>query len=67
MDKPEKTFEFVVNEKPLSAGLDPYNKLIDRTPDNNTWKFGSKPPKVSTDAKESRGSGDITITVGGGD
>lgn len=67
MDQPEKTFEFVVNEKPLSAGLDPYNKLIDRTPANNTWKFGSKPPKVSTDAKESRGSGDITITVGGGD
>jgi ABC-2 type transport system permease protein len=64
MDQPEKTFEFIVNEKPLSAGLDPYNKLIDRTPDNNTWKFGSKPPKVSTDAKESKGPGGITISVG---
>lgn len=64
MDQPEKTFEFVVNEKPVSAGLDPYNKLIDRTPDNNTWKFGSKPPKVSTDAKESKsGGGNISITV----
>lgn len=65
MDQPEKTFEFIVTEKPVSAGLDPYNKLIDRTPDNNTWKFGSKPPQVSTDAKESKGAGSINITVKG--
>ena len=55
MDKPEKTFEFFVNEKPFTAGIDPYCKLIDRTPDNNTWKFGSKPPKVNLDAKETKG------------
>ena len=61
MDQPEKTFEFVVNEKPVSAGIDPYHKLIDRTPDNNTWKFGSKPPKVNLDAKETKG---ITVTIG---
>lgn len=61
MDKPEKTFEFMVNEKPATAGIDPYHKLIDRTPDNNTWKFGSKPPKVNLDAKETKG---IVITVG---
>lgn len=64
MDKPEKTFEFIVNEKPVSAGIDPYNKLIDRTPANNTWKFGSKPPKADTNAREHKGSGNVTISVG---
>jgi hypothetical protein len=29
------TFEFVVNEKPTFAGIDPYNKLIDRDPADN--------------------------------
>lgn len=43
MVKPEMTFEFIVPEKPESAGLDPYLKLIDRTPKNNTYKFGEKP------------------------
>lgn len=52
MDQPEKTFTFLVEEKPESAGIDPYNKLIDRASGNNTWKFGSKPPKVDTDVKE---------------
>ena len=27
--------EIYVNEKPSKAGIDPYNKLIDRTPDDN--------------------------------
>ncbi len=65
MDQPVKTFEFVVKEKPEVAGIDPYNKLIDRTPDNNTWKFGSKPPKVSTDADAKGGSANASITIGG--
>lgn len=51
MDLPEKTFEIWVKEKPTSAGIDPYHKLIDRTPDNNTGKFGTKPPKVNLDTK----------------
>jgi len=67
MDKPEKTFEFIVDEKPVSAGIDPYNKLIDRTPGNNTWKFGSKPPKVNTDVKETKGPGSVTVTVSSDD
>lgn len=29
------TFEFVVDEKPTFAGIDPYNKLIDRDPTDN--------------------------------
>ena len=29
------TFEVVVNEKPFKAGIDPYNKLIDRNPEDN--------------------------------
>ncbi|MES2565413.1 MAG: M1 family aminopeptidase [Bacteroidota bacterium] len=43
MDKATKTFEFIIDQEPFSAGLDPYNKLIDRVPDNNRCKFGSKP------------------------
>jgi len=61
MDRPEKTFTFIVNEQPAGAGIDPYHKLIDRAPDNNTWKFGSKPPKVNTDAKANNGPGGIMI------
>ena len=45
MDQPEKTFTFVTRQKPVRAGIDPYLKLIDRTPDNNTAKFGEKPKK----------------------
>ena len=61
--KPLQTFEFIVNEKPTSAGIDPYNKLIDRTPDNNIWKFGSQPPKVNTDIKGDSGPDNVTIGV----
>ncbi|HXI13676.1 MAG TPA: ABC transporter permease subunit [Thermoanaerobaculia bacterium] len=34
--KASETFEIVVNEKPARAGIDPYNKLIDRNPKDNT-------------------------------
>lgn len=33
--RPNATFEFVVDEKPTFAGIDPYNKLIDRDPADN--------------------------------
>ncbi len=36
--QPKTTFEFVVNEKPSKAGIDPLNKLIDRNPEDNTKK-----------------------------
>jgi ABC-2 type transport system permease protein len=62
MDKDVKTFEFIVDEKPIKAGIDPYGKLIDRKPENNKWTFGSKPPKVSTKA----GSDNMMISLGGG-
>ena len=61
MDQPEKTFEFVVKEKPISAGIDPYLKLIDRTPANNNLKFGEKPKLPSLDKKGNT----VTIKVGG--
>ena len=32
----ENKFEFVVDEKPAKAGVDPYNMLIDRNPSDNT-------------------------------
>lgn len=54
MDQPEKSFEIWVKEKPTSAGIDPYHKLIDRTPDNNICKFGTKPTKVNLDTKEDK-------------
>ncbi|MCU0404941.1 MAG: hypothetical protein MUE99_10385, partial [Chitinophagaceae bacterium] len=50
MDAPEKTFKFMVSEKPVSAGIDPYLKLIDRAPENNTAEFGKKPKKPNLDA-----------------
>jgi ABC-2 type transport system permease protein len=31
----ETTFTFVVNQSPTWAGIDPYNKLIDRNPEDN--------------------------------
>lgn len=31
----KSTIEFVVDEKPRFAGIDPYNKLIDRNPEDN--------------------------------
>ncbi|TRX51395.1 hypothetical protein FNH22_24195 [Fulvivirga sp. M361] len=31
----EGTIEITVNEEPVKAGIDPYNKLIDRIPDDN--------------------------------
>jgi ABC-type transport system involved in multi-copper enzyme maturation permease subunit len=34
--KPTETFEIVVGEKPAKAGIDPYTKLIDRNPKDNT-------------------------------
>jgi ABC-2 type transport system permease protein len=43
MDKPEKTFTWNVKSLPHSAGIDPYLKLIDRTPANNSCDFGEKP------------------------
>jgi aminopeptidase N len=33
--KGEDTIEFVVDEQPVKAGIDPFNKMIDRNPDNN--------------------------------
>ena len=47
MDKPEKTFTFLVNEEPLQAGIDPYAKMIDRNMKNNIHDFKSKPDKVN--------------------
>ncbi len=37
-----QTFEFVVKEKPARAGIDPYNKLIDRNGDDNTMDVTAK-------------------------
>ena len=62
MDKPEKIFEFIVKEKPYSAGVDPYLKLIDRTPDNNNCRFGEKP--VPPELKEGADGFNINFKLG---
>ncbi|MCC5928909.1 MAG: hypothetical protein JJU28_06660 [Cyclobacteriaceae bacterium] len=38
----ENTFRFRVSEKPYHAGIDPYNYLIDRLPDDNVKKVSEK-------------------------
>ena len=37
-----QTFEFMVKERPTRAGIDPYNKLIDRNGDDNSMDVTSK-------------------------
>jgi aminopeptidase N len=36
----DNSIEVIVNEKPERAGIDPYHKLIDRKPDDNTVNVG---------------------------
>ena len=61
MDAQDKTFEFTVAEEPTSAGIDPYLKLIDRTPKNNSCKFGATPEKPNLDLTGK----DLSILIGG--
>ena len=37
-----QTFEFVVNTEPTRAGIDPYNKLIDRNLDDNSMDVSNQ-------------------------
>jgi ABC-2 type transport system permease protein len=37
-----QTFEFMVKEQPTRAGIDPYNKLIDRNGDDNTMDITNR-------------------------
>jgi len=39
LTKRDNVFTFRVKEKPVQAGIDPYNYLIDRTPDDNLKSF----------------------------
>ena len=36
VDSENQTFVFIVDSRPVSVGIDPLNKLIDRNPDDNT-------------------------------
>jgi ABC-2 type transport system permease protein len=60
IDKNKMEFEIIVNDEPVKVGIDPYNKLIDRTPDNNTrsMKGGDQ------DTGENEGT-NVSITIGG--
>jgi hypothetical protein len=35
LTEPTQTFEIIVDQPPTLAGIDPYNKLIDRNADDN--------------------------------
>jgi hypothetical protein len=41
--QPEMEFEITVDQPPTRAGIDPYNKLIDRTPDDNAMAVTKAP------------------------
>lgn len=41
--QPEMEFEITVDQLPTRAGIDPYNKLIDRTPDDNVMAVAKAP------------------------
>jgi ABC-type transport system involved in multi-copper enzyme maturation permease subunit len=43
IEAPESTIEVVVDEEPRKAGIDPFNKLIDRNPEDNVKDVA--PPK----------------------
>ena len=60
IDKNKMAFEIIVSEEPVKVGIDPYNKLIDRMPDNNTKTFKGG----DNDGGENAG-GNVTIKVGG--
>ena len=58
IDKNKMEFEILVDEEPIKAGIDPYNKLIDRTPDNNSKAF-----KGGDKDAPSNGGG-VSVTIG---
>jgi ABC-2 type transport system permease protein len=37
-----QSFEFIVKERPTRAGIDPYNKLIDRNGDDNSIDISNR-------------------------
>jgi hypothetical protein len=41
LESGERTFTVTVDERPAHIGVDPYNKLIDRLPDNNIVRVGT--------------------------
>ncbi|MGJ8685330.1 MAG: ABC transporter permease/M1 family aminopeptidase [Nonlabens sp.] len=43
------TFDVIVDSKPVVAGIDPYNKLIDRNSNDNRSKVSEKKAKENTD------------------
>jgi hypothetical protein len=40
--QPSMVFDLVVPVEPVRAGIDPFNKLIDRNPDNNVTGVGGE-------------------------
>lgn len=60
INKNKMEFEIIVNQEPLKVGIDPYNKLIDRTPDNNTKSLKGG-DKYSDEGDEGTA---VTIKVG---
>jgi len=54
----ENIFEFIVDEAPAVAGIDPYNKLIDRNSDDNLRRAGAASSAQSVQGDDELGEGD---------
>ena len=39
-DTASSKLEFVVDQKPVRVGIDPYDKIVDRNPDDNLRRVG---------------------------
>ncbi|HEU5180936.1 MAG TPA: M1 family aminopeptidase [Candidatus Polarisedimenticolia bacterium] len=46
VDGSATSFEMVVDEEPVKAGIDPFNKLIDRDPDDNIVSVSASTPQA---------------------
>jgi hypothetical protein len=60
INKNKMDFKIIVKDEPISVGIDPYNKLIDRTPDNNSKSLKDGNKEIET--PENKGE-NITIKV----
>lgn len=60
LTKANQTFELILEEEPDRAGIDPYNKLIDRDPDDNVQKQGV----YSANSSSKNQGGGVTIKIG---
>jgi ABC-2 type transport system permease protein len=57
------TFEFIVNKEPYEAGIDPYNKLIDRDVKDNRRKVSDKKPLRKIDLADGSDGAEVHVNL----